>query len=214
MDRRNRSVADRLLSGADNALRTLFAPPRGTSRPNPAGGAPTPALSANERRHVAGLMRVNHSGEIAAQGLYQGHAAVARDEAVAAEMHKAAAEEIDHLRWCAERLEELDSTPSRLAPVWYAGAYAIGAISGLAGDRWSLGFIAETERQVVRHLNGHLERLPASDERSRAILERMAEEEAVHGAEARAAGGADLPLPLQRLMATTAKIMTRTAYWF
>ena len=214
MERRNRGIGDRLLSGADNALRTLLAPPRGTARPSPAGEMRVPPLSGAEQRHAAGLMRVNHAGEIAAQGLYQGHAAVARDELVAADMHRAAAEEIDHLRWCAERLQELGSSPSRLAPVWYAGAYAIGAISGLAGDRWSLGFIAETERQVVQHLNGHLEKLPASDSRSRAILERMAEEEAVHGAEARAAGGAELPPPLQRLMAATARIMTRTAYWF
>jgi ubiquinone biosynthesis monooxygenase Coq7 len=162
---------------------------------------------------VAGLMRVNHSGEVAAQGLYQGHAAVARDPDVAREMHRAAEEETDHLRWCAQRLQELESSPSRLAPLWYAGAWTIGALSGLAGDRWSLGFIAETERQVVEHLNGHLDRLPVDDDRSRAILTRIAEEEAEHGAAATESGGSRLPAPVQGLMRTTAKIMTRTAYW-
>lgn len=212
MIERNRSLADRFLASADNALRTLFAPPGG-SRPNPGADRPGAALSAAEARHVAGLMRINHSGEVAAQGLYQGHAVVARDPAVAEEMHHAAEEETDHLRWCAQRLEELGAAPSRLAPVWYAGAWTIGALSGLAGDRWSLGFIAETERQVVEHLNGHLDRLPVEDERSRAILQRMAEEEAVHGAAATESGGSRLPAPVRGLMKATAKIMTRTAYW-
>lgn len=205
-------MADRLLASADNALRTLFAPPGG-SRANPGADRPQPSLSAAESRHVAGLMRVNHSGEVAAQGLYQGHAAVARDPRVAEEMHRAAEEETDHLRWCAQRLEELDSSPSRLAPLWYAGAWTIGALSGIAGDRWSLGFIAETERQVVEHLNEHLDRLPVEDGRSRAILERMAEEEAVHGAAATESGGTMLPAPVQGLMRATANIMKRTAYW-
>ncbi len=201
-----------MIASADNALRTLFAPPGG-SRPNPGAERPAPRLSPAESRHVAGLMRVNHSGEVAAQGLYQGHAAVARDARVAGEMHRAAEEETDHLRWCAQRLQELDSSPSRLAPLWYAGAWTIGALSGLAGDRWSLGFIAETERQVVEHLHGHLDRLPVEDERSRAILEKMAEEEAEHGAAATESGGSLLPAPIQGLMRATARIMTRTAYW-
>jgi len=209
---RNRNLPDRLLASADNALRTLFAPPGG-SRPNPGADCPRAELSPPDARHVAGLMRVNHSGEVAAQGLYQGHAVVARDPAVAEEMHHAAEEETDHLRWCAQRLQELDAGPSRLAPLWYAGAWTIGALSGLAGDRWSLGFIAETERQVVEHLNGHLDRLPVEDERSRAILRRMAEEEEVHGAAAAESGGSRLPAPVRGLMRVTAKIMTRTAYW-
>ncbi len=210
---RDHSLADRFLASADNALRTLFAPPGG-SRANPGADRPKATLSAAQARHVAGLMRVNHSGEVAAQGLYQGHAVVARDPAVAEEMHHAAEEETDHLRWCAQRLQELDAAPSRLAPLWYAGAWTIGALSGLAGDRWSLGFIAETERQVVEHLNGHLDRLPVEDERSRAILQRMAEEEAVHGAAAAESGGSRLPAPVRGLMRATAKVMTRTAYWF
>jgi len=210
---RNDSLADRFIASADNALRTLFAPPGG-SRPNPGADRPKAELSRQDARHVAGLMRINHSGEVAAQGLYQGHAVVARDPAVAEEMHHAAEEETDHLRWCAQRLQELDAAPSRLAPVWYAGAWTIGALSGLAGDRWSLGFIAETERQVVEHLNGHLDRLPVEDERSRAILRRMAEEEAVHGAAAAESGGNRLPAPVRGLMRATAKVMTRTAYWF
>lgn len=206
-------MTDTLLSSADNALRTLFSPPATARRDNPAADKPSVPLSAGEARRVAGLMRVNHSGEIAAQALYQGHAAVARDAGLAQELRHAAAEEADHLSWCAERLRELEAGPSRLAPLWYGGAFAIGVISGLAGDRWSLGFIAETERQVVDHLHGHLGRLPAQDERSRAILEQMAEEEAVHGDEAIRAGATPLPAVVRRLMTLTARIMTRASYW-
>jgi ubiquinone biosynthesis monooxygenase Coq7 len=157
-------------------------------------------------------MRVNHAGEVAAQGLYQGHAAVARDSEVEAQMQHAAEEEFDHLAWCEQRLAELDAGPSRLSPLWYTGAFAIGAVSGVLGDRWSLGFIAETEKQVVEHLTRHLAGLPESDSRSRAIIEQMRDEEQQHGENAKAAGAAPLPVAVQRLMALTARVMTTTAY--
>ena len=158
-------------------------------------------------------MRVNHAGEIAAQGLYQGHAAVARDPEIAVQMNKAADEELDHLGWCEERLGELGSGPSNLRPVWYAGAWMLGAASGVLGDKWSLGFIAETERQVAEHLSGHLDRLPENDAKSRAIVKQMRDEEEQHGANAKEAGAAELPGPVRRLMRLTAKVMTSTAYW-
>ena len=162
--------------------------------------------------HAAGLMRVNHAGEVAAQGLYQGHAAVARDPDIEEQMTQAAIEEMDHLAWCEQRLEELGEKPSALGPLWYTGAFAIGAASGLLGDKWSLGFIEETERQVSDHLTGHLGKLPEADERSRAIVRQMRDEEEEHGANARDAGAAELPKPVQRLMKLTARIMTTTAY--
>jgi ubiquinone biosynthesis monooxygenase Coq7 len=158
-------------------------------------------------------MRVNHAGEIAAQGLYQGHAMVARDPKIGQQMQAAADEEMDHLGWCEERLGELGSGPSKLRPVWYVGAWAIGAASGVLGDRWSLGFIEETERQVSQHLTGHLDRLPPNDAKSRAIVKQMRDEEEQHGANARIAGAAELPRPVRRLMRLTAKVMTGTAYW-
>lgn len=158
-------------------------------------------------------MRVNHAGEVAAQALYKGHAAVARDSSIERQMQQAAAEEFDHLAWCEQRIHELGETPSRLSPVWYAGAFAIGAASGALGDKWSLGFIAETERQVCEHLDTHLQGLPAEDSKSRAIVAQMRDEEQRHGEDAVAAGAAELPKPVKRLMQLTARIMTRTAYW-
>jgi len=157
-------------------------------------------------------MRVNHSGEVAAQGLYQGHAAVARSAEIEDRMHRAAEEEFDHLAWCEQRLEELDARPSILSPVWYAGAFVIGAASGILGDKWSLGFIAETEQQVCAHLDSHLERLPDEDAKSRTIVKQMRDEEEEHGANARHAGAADLPAPILGLMRLTARVMTSTAY--
>lgn len=157
-------------------------------------------------------MRVNHAGEVAAQGLYQGHAAVARSPGTAAHMRAAADEERDHLAWCEQRLRELEAAPSRLRPAWYAGAWLIGAASGVLGDRWSLGFVAETERQVSEHLTGHLDRLPAVDARSRALVRRMRDEERRHGRDATRAGGASLPVPVRRLMRAASKVMTATAY--
>jgi ubiquinone biosynthesis monooxygenase Coq7 len=158
-------------------------------------------------------MRVNHAGEVAAQGLYQGHAAVARDSVVQQQMSDAADEERDHLGWCEERLAELGSRPSLFSPIWYAGAYAIGAASGVIGDKWSLGFIEETEKQVSEHLSGHLNKLPPKDGRSRAIVSQMRSEEEQHGANAKRAGAVRLPPPIRRLMRLAAGVMTRTAYW-
>ena len=213
MQERALTPLDRLLSGLNTALKTVAAPAGRPARPNPADGIAETDLSAAEKSHAAGLMRVNHAGEIAAQGLYQGHAAVARDKSIEAQMQRAADEEHDHLAWCEQRLTELNSQPSRLSPLWYAGSFAIGAASGILGDRWSLGFIAETENQVCEHLTSHLARLPEDDTRSRAIVARMRDEEAEHGEHARAAGAAELPEPVHRLMRMTARIMTRSAYW-
>lgn len=203
---------DRLLAGANNALRTIAARAGRPSRDNPAVDIAETALSDEQKTHAAGLMRVNHAGEVAAQGLYQGHATVARDPAIEEQMQHAANEEFDHLAWCEQRLTELDSAPSRLSPVWYAGAFAIGAVSGVLGDRWSLGFIAETEKQVCAHLDSHLDRLPEDDAKSRAIVRKMRDEEQEHGENAIEAGAVQLPDPIQRLMQLTAKVMTETAY--
>ena len=181
---------------------------------DPAGeAAPDAALSAGERREAAACMRVNHAGEVAAQGLYLGQALTARAAGVRAHMRAAARAEAAHLHWCRRRVEELDSRVSLLVPVWYAGAVAVGALAGLAGDRRSLGFVAETERQVEAHLDSHLARLPARDARSRRIVERMRADEAGHRRDAEAAGAAPVPEATRRLMARTARIMTRTAHW-
>ncbi|MEM7278065.1 MAG: 2-polyprenyl-3-methyl-6-methoxy-1,4-benzoquinone monooxygenase [Pseudomonadota bacterium] len=205
--------SERLIAGFDNALRTLLAPAVQGNRDNPAKDVGETQLSATDKRHAAGLMRINQAGEVAAQGLYQGHALVARDASVMEELDHAAQDEADHLRWCTERLNELDARPSALNALWYSGAFAIGALSGLAGDRWSLGFIAETERQVVRHLDKHLQRLPETDKRSAKILSTMRDEEAGHGENAENQGAADLPAPASKLMQSAAKVMTGTAYW-
>ncbi len=210
---RQLTVLDQLLAGVDNALRTVFTPAPPAGRPTPGAGLSGDVVSDADRRHIAGLMRVNHAGEIAAQGLYQGQAATAELAEVRAAMEQAAEEENDHLVWCEERLAELGSRPSLLGPLWYAGAFAIGAGAGLVGDRWSLGFVAETERQVVRHLEEHLGMLPAADERSRAILEQMKTDELAHGSAAMAAGGVELPAPVRAAMGVVAKVMTRGAYW-
>jgi 3-demethoxyubiquinol 3-hydroxylase len=159
------------------------------------------------------MMRINHAGEIAAQGLYHGQALVARDPAIRSLLEKAGREETDHLAWCEQRLHELNDRPSRLDPLWYAGSFAIGVAAGLANDRISLGFVAETERQVERHLDTHLESLPAEDERSRAILTQMRADERAHGQLALLAGGISLPVPVQKIMQATARVMTGTARW-
>lgn len=214
MNERRLTSLDRFVAGIDDVLRGMAGTSANASRPNPALGVGSGTLDATARRHAAGLMRVNHAGEVAAQGLYQGHGAVARDPAVARQMQAAAAEERDHLAWCEQRLRELDARPSRLRPVWYAGAWLIGAASGVFGDRWSLGFVEETERQVSDHLSGHLESLPADDARSRAIVRQMRDDEERHGAAAKAAGASELPVPVRRLMRLSAKLMTRTAYYW
>jgi ubiquinone biosynthesis monooxygenase Coq7 len=210
---RSLTPLDQLIAGADRALRTVFAGSTASERENPAGNIAETVHEESERRHVAGLMRVNHAGEIAAQGLYQGQAATARLDSVRAAMDSAAEEENDHLAWCEQRLAELGSRPSILNPLWYAGSFAIGATAGAIGDKWSLGFVAETERQVVRHLEDHLDRLPSDDGRSRAILEQMKLDEEHHGATAEEAGGARLPAPIRNLMGVVSRVMTRGAYW-
>ncbi len=211
MEPRHLTPLDRLLTVADAGLRASFARPE-SRRPTPGSPGSLPAGDLR-RRHVAGLMRVNHAGEIAAQGLYHGQALTAQSPQARAAFEHAAAEEGDHLAWCRDRLDELGSRPSLLDPLWYAGSVAIGALAGLCGDRASLGFMAETESQVEGHLADHLERLPADDARSRAIIEQMQADEAGHGRAALAAGGEALPEPVPRLMRLTARIMTGTAYW-
>jgi len=209
---RNFTSMDRLLIRIDEALRLSTGAAPSPARPSPAADIPDLQLEAESRQHVAGLMRVNHAGEICAQALYAGQAATARDARVRDAMQQAADEEIDHLAWCESRLEELDSRPSLLNPLWYAGSFAIGALAGLAGDRWSLGFVRETENQVEAHLAEHLESLPAGDERSQAILDQMKTDEAQHARMAEAAGAADLPQPIRSAMALTAGIMKALAY--
>ena len=205
---------DRLLAELDRALHTAFpAVAHAAARANPAADLPADELHAGERRLSGRLMRVNHAGEVAAQALYRGQAFTARGDAVHQGMAQSAAEEIDHLAWCEERLRELDGAPSRLDPLWYLGSFAIGAAAGLLGDRFSLGFVAETERQVAEHLDGHLRRLPPSDARSRAILEQMKTDETHHGDKASRAGGIAMPVPVRTLMRLTSKVMTETAYW-
>ena len=210
MDRRLNFV-DRLLADAQNALGTVFGAPS-AERPNPAGDRADVVLDDEERRHAAGLMRINHVGEICAQALYVGQAAVARDPRTREQLLAAAAEETDHLAWCADRLAELDSRPSLLNPVWYAGSYAIGVIAGLRGDGWNLGFVVETERQVEAHLHEHLEQLPPADLRSRAILETMKEDEARHADHAQAQGAKVLPQPVPAVMAAASNLMKAIAY--
>ncbi len=205
------SLIDRLIRELDRAMRTVAAA-NVAARPNPAGTSPESVTDAAARRHAAGLMRVNHAGEIAAQALYHGQALTARNGQVRASLLEAARDETDHLAWCEQRVRELDSRTSLLAPVWYAGSFAIGAVAGLAGDRTSLGFVAETEKQVIEHLESHLHELPPQDSRSRRIVEQMQADEARHGSDAREAGGRELPRPVRRLMRATARIMTRTAY--
>lgn len=209
---RNYSRIDRVIASFDEALRMSTGGAPTPERDNPAGDLPAAALTRDERRHVAGLMRINHTGEVCAQALYAGQATTARRDETRAAMQLAADEEIDHLAWCEERLKELDSRPSLLNPLWYAGSFAIGAAAGIAGDQWSLGFVMETEKQVEAHLEDHLERLPEGDERSQAILDQMKEDEAKHAHMAQDAGAVDLPQAIQSAMAFTAGIMKTLAY--
>jgi ubiquinone biosynthesis monooxygenase Coq7 len=208
---RRYTPVDRVFAVLQRALDTVAGVPAST-RPSPGAAEPTPVLDPRARRHAAGLMRVNHTGEVCAQALYDGQAALARDATTSIHLEAAAAEETDHLAWCAARLRELDDRPSLLNPVWYAGSFAFGALAALAGDRWSLGFVAETERQVEAHLGEHLERLPAVDLRSRAILATMQADEARHADNALARGGARLPFPIPRLMRCASAVMKAVAY--
>jgi ubiquinone biosynthesis monooxygenase Coq7 len=213
MNTRHYSPLDQLLIGFDMGLRTLLGNPRVTERRNPAETQVDAELSDSERDLAGRLMRINHAGEVAAQGLYQGQALTAKLPQVREQMERAALEENDHLAWCENRARELGTHVSFLGPVWYTGSVAIGALAGLAGDKWSLGFVAETEKQVVKHLDEHLAKLPEQDSKSRAILEQMKEDEGHHATVALEAGGAELPYPVKRLMGLVSKIMTRTAYW-
>jgi 3-demethoxyubiquinol 3-hydroxylase len=203
--------SDHLIGHVDQALRSLVPGSTQAHRPSPAQDQLS-ALNVQEARHVAGLMRVNHSGEVCAQALYHGQALTARLPRVRQEMQQAAAEEQDHLAWCELRLRELDSHPSLLNPVWYGLSFGLGAIAGLAGDDYSLGFVAETEKQVSNHLQDHLSRLPTQDERSRVVLQQMNTDELHHREQALAAGGRELPQSVQQVMGLVSKIMTRASY--
>lgn len=203
---------DKLIVEFDKGLRTLFAPAP-TRRALPGGDLPDTELSAEEKHRCVSLMRVDHCGEICAQALYQGQALTARNADVKAALEQAAWEETEHLNWTETRIKELGGRTSFLNPLWYTGSLAIGALAGALGDKWNLGFLAETERQVEQHLENHLGRLPQRDEKSRAILEQMKSDEARHADTALEHGGAPLPLPLKGAMRLSAKIMTSTAYW-
>lgn len=211
---RRLSLLDRLLVEAGHALATSLGTRPVAQRTNPATNLPSSLLNQKQRRHAAGLMRINHAGEVCAQALYLGQASVAHDAATREQLLHAAAEETDHLAWCHERLDELASRPSRLNPLWYAGAYAIGLVAGWRGDGWNLGFVVETERQVEAHLDDHLGKsgLPLEDARSRAIVQAMKTDEARHAATAEAAGARTLPAPIPTLMALVSKAMKAVAY--
>lgn len=211
MSNRHYSLFDQGLMQVDSVLRRLVAEPK-ACRPNPGKSHPKAELNDDERRHTAGLMRVNHVGEVCAQALYLGQAAVAREPGLKQHLQQAANEESDHLAWCAERLSELHDRPSLLNPLWFAGAYGIGVAAGLAGDGLNLGFVVETERQVEAHLDGHLQQLPVTDQRSRAIVEQMKADEVAHAEAALARGARELPLPVKLLMKASAKVMTTVAY--
>ncbi|MBB5212960.1 2-polyprenyl-3-methyl-6-methoxy-1,4-benzoquinone monooxygenase [Microbulbifer hydrolyticus] len=211
-NQRQLSGLDRLLLQADRALRTLSPGSPCHERPSPAKSAGEAELSDTERRHAAGLMRVNHSGEVCAQALYQGQALTAKLPQVRAEMEHAADEEIDHLAWCEQRLDELGSRPSLLNPLWYGLSFGIGAAAGKVSDRVSLGFVAATEEQVCKHLESHLRELPAQDDKSRAVVEQMLVDEAKHQHAALDAGGARFPGPVKGLMTLVSKAMTSVSY--
>ena len=212
MSERKLSPLDRLIENADQVLRTLGGKANRAQRNSPAEGKPDAPLDDTQRRHAAGLMRVNHTGEVCAQALYQGQALTARLSAVRDRMEQAAAEEVDHLVWCEERLRQLDSHTSYLNPIWYGMSFTLGAVAGIAGDRWSLGFVAATEEKVCQHLEDHLQQLPREDERSRVILEQMLVDEKKHSDQALDAGGMDFPAPVKQAMGAVSKLMTRSSY--
>jgi ubiquinone biosynthesis monooxygenase Coq7 len=205
------SMLDDLIMSLDGALRTLSGV-TASARPNPADRVPEAEFTIAERRHAAGLMRVNHTGEVCAQALYRAQRLIARDDDTRRRLLHAAREEEEHVAWTASRLNELESRPSFVNPLWYAGSFAIGLAAGLAGDRLSLGFVVETERQVEEHLTGHMERLPVSDLKSRAIVATMRDDEMRHGRVAQDAGATELPWPVRMIMRNAARVMTVTAY--
>jgi len=213
MKQRDYSPIDRALIGMDQTLRTLFGRPAVTERVNPGTRLPEVELTDEERLHIGRLMRVNHTGEVCAQALYQGQALTARDASVRERLQRSAQEENDHLAWCEERIVELGGRKSLLNPLWYAGSFAMGTAAGIAGDKWSLGFVVETERQVEDHLDEHIAQVPADDQRTRAVLEQMKLDEAHHAQVAKTAGGAELPGAVKTAMRVISKVMTRGAYW-
>ncbi len=210
--RLHHSGFDQLIVQFDLALRTLVPGSSTAQRPSPADAVASEAMDEMERRHAAGLMRINHTGEVCAQALYQGQALTAKLPDIRQAMEEAAQEEVDHLAWCEQRLQDLDSRSSLLNPVWYAMSFGLGAAAGIAGDQWSLGFVAETEEQVCEHLKDHLQRLPAKDSKSQAVLQQMLIDEKIHGDTARQAGGASLPLPVKLGMQMLSVFMKKTAY--
>ena len=210
---RHYSLLDKFCLGVDQAVRALTDNAKTTGHPYPAKKVEESKLTDKQRKHSAALMRINHSGEICAQALYHGQAVVSRVDAIQEKMQQAAIEEGDHLAWCRQRIDELGSHTSYLNPLWYAGSFCIGMMAGMIGDQWSLGFVVETECQVIKHLGGHLHWLPAGDERSFAILKQMETDEAKHRDEAIAAGAKELPDIIKKCMAWTSKVMVKTTYW-
>ena len=206
------TTIDQLISQFDKALRTVFAPAQ-ARRATPGTAELATPSDQTDKTTSARLMRINHAGEVCAQALYQGQALTARNPDVRVTLANAAKEEEDHLAWCESRLQELGGRKSLLNPLWYAGSFGLGALSGLLGDRWNLAFLAETERQVEGHLRGHLDRLPATDEKSRAVLEQMRHDEAEHGEMAQAHGAAEMPAPLKFTMRFGSQVMKTTTYW-
>lgn len=212
---RNYSFSDQLCLGTDHLLRFLAGQnlPNAQLRENPAKNIAEPELNPTEKKHVSGLMRVNYTGEVCAQALYQGQAITSRNSEIKKQLEQAGLEEIDHLFWCQSRLQDLNSHVSVLNPIWYISSFLLGLTAGICGDRWNLGFLEETEKQVTRHLEDHLEKLPIQDHKTRAILEQMRDEESAHADAAYHAGAAELPKIIKTLMKLTSVIMTKTAYW-
>jgi ubiquinone biosynthesis monooxygenase Coq7 len=213
MNERNYSVLDGFISTIDEHLGTFINQPQQTLRAYPAENVDHSVLSESERRLSESLMRVNHAGEVSAQALYKAQGITARDSQVREAMERSAEEEIDHLVWCEERLRELGGRTSLLGPFWFFGSFTIGSLAGLIGDKWNLGFVLETENQVVSHLDEHLEEIPEGDLRSRAILEQMRKDEEHHASVALQTGAKELPTPIKKLMELCSKVMTKTAYW-
>lgn len=211
--KRQYNFFDRLCLGIDQAVKALTNHVQTSGQIYPASVVDEEPLTDKERKHAAALMRINHAGEICAQALYHGQGMVSKSLEIQEKMQQAAQEEGHHLAWCKQRLDELNSHVSYLNPVWYAGSFCIGMVAGMVGDEWSLGFVAETERQVIHHLEGHLQTLPSNDKRSYAILQRMERDEALHRDEAIRLGARELPGPIKHAMSLVSKIMVKTAYW-
>ena len=206
------NLIDRVITEFDQGLRTVLAEAQSV-RPHPDQGKAETEMTSEEKRRAAALMRINHTGEVCAQALYNGQALTARNPATEEALRQASQEETEHLAWCEKRIKELGSHKSFLNPAFYAGSFALGALAGMLGDKWNLGFLAETENQVGKHIEGHLQKLPAQDDKSRAILEQMKEDEAKHATTAISQGGAPLPLPVKLAMQLSSKVMTKTTYW-